>query len=340
MKRISLLVIVVCASCAPQLDPNGGASYYNALTTATVMAQFAQATAQPSTQSAKEYEYAQSLTQTFIPPALTATANSNIATQDANSNVAARATTESLDHQNALTVTMQALAVLESDTQARIADNNRAISESVYRANAMQWVWYGGAVVFVLILFGAALISLFYFQKGALVAKQVFERREWDKVEQEHAKKLFEMGLSPSSIGPMLLIQPSAPALAEKHVENYQRANNWRAILKTYVASCIELERGGVRQPFSRPNCLTYKLIQDPATERPWQLGHDRVIGLLRELKVIDNTGKGGSTRLVVDVGEFARVIDLSPLPNLPPDPIPRAKITVAGWQLSQENAG
>lgn len=300
-----------------------------------------QAAGIPATQDAQQRAYIVSITETALPPQLTTIAITQNAAYLIATIESDNATRQSAANALIYSQTVASATQYASDVQVQIADNNRAMAESQYRANAMQWVWYGGAGVGVVAFAVLLVIILWQVQNFSVSIRQVNEQRAWDKVEEDHAKKLFEYGYLPSSAGLVLLNPPElAPQLASQHIEKYQSANNWRAVCKTYVASCIELERGGVRQPFSRPKCLTYELIQDPTTLRVWQLGHDRVIGLLREIGVVDNTGRGGSTRLIVDVAEFARVIDLAHLPKLPPDPIPHAKIMVAGWQESQELAG
>jgi len=181
--RPFLFLVVLLTACSPALDPAGAGYYYAGLTTATRMAADVQATAAPATQSAREYEYAQSLTATFAPLAVTATANANDSTRIANLLAAQRGTSEALYNQSAVTATQQALAVLESETQKRIADNNAAIARTTIGVEAWKFFLWGVAGIGVLGFGALVFISLWHGQGAMIVARQIFERRAWDKVE-------------------------------------------------------------------------------------------------------------------------------------------------------------
>ena len=343
--KLALLLIALCAACAPT-DPQLAAPFYSAQVTAIQHAADVQATAAPATQNAANENFARSLTETFVPPALTATSAANESTRLANVQISERSTIQALYNQGAISATQSAQQILESEVQRAIADNNRAMADSIRWGNFWQSVLEWGALIVLFSLSTSAAWGVIQF---GLFAHTYRTERETELRRQlrmriyreslREANKDGEQEFLLTTAGPMVKTH-SVITIADKHIENYQRASNWRAVCKTYIQSCIHLERGGVRQPYSRPNCLTYELIQDPATGGAWQLGHERVVGLLRAVGVIDNTGKGGATRLIVDVSEYARVIDLAPLPKLPPDPIPNAKIIVAGWQAAQVPAG
>lgn len=341
MKRVFLLVFVL-ASCVPANTPNELAALADVRQTAQAQAVGTQAASIPITQSYEQSQLDHHATEAAFPAASTATALALATQQVGLGNAQARATYEALGFQNSITGTLEALEVLDSNTQRTIADNNRAMADSIRWGNFWQSVLEWGALIILFSLSTSAAWGVIQF---GLFAHTYRTERETELRRQlrmriyreslREANKDGEQEFLLTTAGPMVKTH-SVITIADKHIENYQRANNWRAVCKTYIQSCIHLERGGVRQPYSRPNCLTYELIQDPATGGAWQLGHERVVGLLRAVGVIDNTGKGGATRLIVDASEYARVIDLAPLPKLPPDPIPHAKIIVAGWQAAQ----
>lgn len=333
-----ILFALLLTACSPALDPAGAGYYYAGLTTATREAADAQATAAPVTQSAREYEYAQSLTATFAPLAATATANANDATRIANLLAAQRATSEARYVESAGEATQQALAVLESKTQKTIQDNNAAIARSVIGLEAWRFFLWGVAVVMLMGVFAAVVIALYYFQNFIFVRGQVYERRAWDRAEIDNEIYARSNGFQITSAG---LMQLSAPTIAEKHVQKYiARPDQWRAAGKRYIAAAIELERKGVTQPYSRANAAKDMLITHPDRGGWWQLGHDRLIKVLLGMGVLGSSGKGGEVRLIVDVDAYSRMIDLSPYSDWPPDPIPSVKITLAGSQVVRDLAG
>lgn len=338
MKSILVLSVVLFTACAPaNVPPEIGYAQSIAAMTATRERNFAEATQAVIAQSYANEQFNQSLTATSLPPAYTATALAASTLQLGLEQAQSRATADALAYQVSLTATMEALAVLRADSERRIAESQAQLENAIEWGDAKNSIIQWGSLI-AIIGFGV-LVAWLILQLCAyiLARRRIAETGDkWREIFKQE-KLMLASGVASTSAGPTSY---SAPALADKHIESYQRSNQWRALLKCYVQSCIHLEQGGVKQPYSRPNCLTYELIRDPATGRPWQLGHDRVIGLLRFMKVVDNTGRGGSTRLIADVSEYARIIDLSPLPELPPDPLPQAKIIVAGWQVAQANAG
>lgn len=340
VKRLLPLVFLLtaCANAGtPTLDPRVQVAAMNELDKIN-------ATATAMSQGVNNAAFNQSLTQAFIPPALTATALGQHATELANASGAEHATQVAFYNSAAVTFTQQALAVLESDTQRRVSENNRVIADGVRWGEFWHSVLEWGALIIIFAISISATWGVIQFGLFAHVYRKEREKELKRRIDMRIYRDARDEAGSDfllTSAGPMVRTH-AAVTIAERHITDYQRANNWRAVCKTYVKSCIHLEQGGVKHPYSRPNALTYELIQHPATGKAWQMGHDRVISLLRELKVIDNTGKGGITGFAagIDADNYARVIDTSPFPDFPPDPIPTAKIIVAGWQVSQANAG
>lgn len=328
---VALLALLLTA-CAPMLPPEVGYAAYIAQMTGTSNAAIAQSTQAIATQSADEYQYAKLKTEQARPAMETGTAIA-ISTQQIGLDLAkTRAAYEVLSYANSYTATMAALTVLSSDTQKRIAENNRAIAESQYRANAMQVVFYGAALIMLFALLCLAYFGVYHAALFIDARRNIAETKaKWDAVfEQE--RKMFEAGVFITSGG------QTAVTLAEKHVAAYQdrndRASKWRGMLKAYTARCIELGREGVKHPFSRPTCAEYALLTRPDSAEWWQLGHKRVIDMLFKMGILTNdTGQGGEVVLAIDSGSVSRVIDTTPLPELPPDPIPVAKITLATFQ-------
>lgn len=339
MKFIPVLSIaLLLTACAPaNVPPEIGYAQSIAAMTATRERNFAEATQAVIAQSYANEQFNQSLTATSLPPAYTATALAASTLQLGLEQAQSRATAGALAYQVSLTATMESLAVLRADSERRIAESQAQLENAIEWGDAKNGIIRWGGLITIL-GFGV-LVAWLILQLCAyiLARRRIAETGDkWREIFKQE-KLMLESGVASTSAGPTSY---SVVPVADKHIESYQRSNQWRALLKCYVQSCIHLEQGGVKQPFSRPNMLRYELLTDPSTGHAWQLGHDRVIALLRALKVVDNTGKGGATRLIVDVDSFSRVIDLSPLPELPPDPLPQAKIIVAGWQLSQAHAG
>lgn len=329
---IALLALSL-AACAPTLPPEVGYAAYIAQMTGTSNAAIAQSTQAIATQSADEYQYAKLKTEQARPAMETGTAIA-ISTQQIGLDLAkTRAAYEVLSYANSYTTTVEAGKVLSSDTQRRIAENNRAIAESQYRANAMQALCYGGAGTLIFVGFVLACYATYQAALYLRTRRHIRETSDkWNAVfEQE--RKMFEAGVFITSGG------QTALSLAERHVAAYQdrndRASKWRGMLKAYTARCIELGREGVKHPFSRPTCAEYALLTRPDRAEWWQLGHKRAIGMLFDMGILTNdTGQGGEVVLAIDSGSVARVIDTAPLPELPPDPIPVAKITLATSQV------
>lgn len=335
MLRLILLALLL-AACTPTNAPNELVALGNVRNTATAEAVSTQAAAQPVTQSYLEAEYAKSLTSTALPPQQTATqqalqlADIAITQEWDNRTLTAVAQTVAYS-QTQVVMTLEA-----SDAQVKIAQNNAAIADATNGANLRRDVmtWGGG-----LLMFGFGVLVLWIVIQLGLYAHNTRKDKEksdkWRRIF-EAEKLMLASGVAPTSAGPTSY---SVVPLAEKHVAQYanrlSRDDQVRAALKTYVTACVDLSRRGVRQPFSRANACKHLLITHPATGDWWQLGHDRIVKMLRGMGVLDNTGSGGETVLVVDVDGVARHIDLTPLPDLPFDPIPAVKITLAGSQVT-----
>lgn len=333
---IALLTLTACAPA--NVPPEIGYAQSIAAMTATRAQNSAEATQAVIAQSYANEQFNQRLTETALPPAYTATALAASTLQLGLEQAQSRATSDALAYQVSFTATMEALAVLRADSERRIAESQAQLENAIEWGDAKNGIIRWGGLITIL-GFGV-LVAWLILQLCAyiLARRRIAETGDkWREIFKQETLMLAS-GVASTSAGPTSY---SVVTVAEKHVANYQsKQHKWRALLKCYVQSCIHLEQGGVKQPFSRPNMLRYELLTDPSTGHAWQLGHDRVIALLRSLKVVDNTGKGGATRLIVEVDSFSRVIDLFPLPELPPDPLPQAKIIVAGWQVAQAHAG
>lgn len=335
MTRVCLVALLALSltACAPTLPPEVGYAAYIAQMTGTSNAAIAQSTQAIATQSADEYQYAKLKTEQARPAMETGTAIA-ISTQQIGLDLAkTRAAYEVLSYANSYTATMAALEILESDTQKRIAENNRSIADSVHGGEL--WRSTKGFLVGLVVLGFGVVVAWLVIQlcAYALTRRNIAETKaKWDAVfEQEH--KMFQTGVFITSGG------QTAVTLAEKHVAAYQdrndKASKWRGMLKAYTNVCIELGREGVKHPFSRPTCAEYALLTRPDRAEWWQLGHKRAIGLLFDMGILTNdTGQGGEVVLAIDSGSVSRVIDTTPLPELPPDPIPVAKITLATSQV------
>lgn len=331
---ILALLLAACAPVAPAtLDPRAAGAYFDGVVTAD-----AQATAYQETSNEKQFR--QSLTATALPPQQTATTQAlhlaDIAITQAWDDRASTAVAQTV----AYTQTQIALARIDSDAQARIADNNRKIADSVHGGelwrNALTWLTW------ILVLAVGVLAAWCSLQIGMVVVtwrKETRKRIEFDnamrayRVTQKEANPNGGNEFLLTSAGPVA--KSHAVTLADKHVTAYDRASKWRGMLKAYTARCIELGREGVKHPFSRPTCAEYALLTRPDRSEWWQLGHKRTIDILFTMGILTNdTGQGGEVVLAIDSGSVARVIDTTPLPKLPPDPIPVAKITLATYQV------
>lgn len=325
------LAFLLLSACVPANTPNELAAVAAVRQTQESGAVATQAAAFPITQSFEQQEFNRHATETARPPAETSTAVANlqaVATLDAAKTQSAR---YALAYQTSISVTLEALVRLQSDTQARIAENNRAIAEETYRANAMQWVFYGCAGAVALFLFGAALIALYYFQKGAVTVHQVAERWAWDKVEQDHAKKLFELGFTPSSAGPVRI---SAPALAEQHLEKYSHVQLWRTACSKLVAQGVIAGQGGAKHPFSETTLSQF--VSRPDTAGVWVDGYRKISKVLQDNGVWFSPGP----RIAPEWGQgwnwdrFSREFDLTPLHHLPEGNPPDVK--TPAWSFAE----
>lgn len=330
MTRFCLIFLfaLLAAACAPTgtatLDPRVQVAAMNEMdkinATATAMAK-----------DVNNAAFNQSLTQAFVPPALTATALNQHATELANASAAEYATQVAFNYSTSITLTEQAFMVIESDTQRQVAENNRAIADSVHGGELWRST-IGFLVGLGVFGFGVVVVWLAF-----QVCIHIYNRRKiadkgaaWTEIFKQE-KAMLALGVAQTSAGPTSY---NAVTLAEKHVAQYDNASRWRGLLKSYVARCIELSRSGVKQPFSRPTCARYAILTKPDEAEWWQLGHERVVKLLFGIGVLKNeTGQGGPVVLAVDADSVWRVIDTAPLPDLPPDPIPACKMTLATSQ-------
>lgn len=335
----SITLLALCVACVPANTPNELAAIASIRQTQEVNGIATQQAGIPATRDAQNNAYITGLTETAIPPQLTTIAITQQAAYLIATIEADNATRQAAANALVYSQTVASATQYASDVQARIADNNRAIAESQQRANAMQWVYYGGAGVLLFGLLALILIALWQGQQAIVTMRQIHERREWDKATLDAEVNARKFGLYVTSGGFTEMRALAAP-IVEQRAANYTRDSQLRAALKNYVTAGVDLARQGVKFPYSRANACKHLLIAHPVTGDWWQLGHTQTVKILREMGVLDNTGAGGETVLVVDVGEYARKIDLSPLPDIPLDPIPTVTITVAGWQATRDVAG
>jgi len=145
LKIRAVVLLVFCASCAPAaLDPNGGVAYYSGLGTSTAQAQVAQATAQPYTQEAAHSQFNQSLTATFVGPALTATqqANEYAALVAAQSRDNATATASVRATQNVVSMAAMLTAIPATGTALAVSQDR----EQSEMQSARSWSYAWGAI--------------------------------------------------------------------------------------------------------------------------------------------------------------------------------------------------
>lgn len=346
MRYLFLLALIayMLSACVPANTPNELAALASVRQTQETGAYATQSAALPITQSANERSLSDSYTQTAIPPqqttiAITQDAAMLIATIESDNATRQRAANVLVYSQTVASATQVA-----SDSQTRIAQNNRAIADSVYYGQLLRDValWVSG-----IILFGLSVLTAWAALQGGMVAV-AWRKSTVKRIEQSTALIIYrenereanpgdEKKMVLTSAGPMVL---QLTTIAQTRAEGHSRSNHWRNALKTYIVSCVELQRGGNEQPFSRPTCLTHALITRPDSDKAWQEGHKRVVGLLKTLGVLVESTQGSKVELTCDLQSALRLIDTSPLPELPADPIPRARIVVAGWQDTQVLAG
>lgn len=336
------LISFTLSACVPANTPNELAALASVRQTQETGAYATQVAALPITQSAQESVYRASLTETFIPPALTATANANDATHITNVQSASFATRISFYATHEYSATLRAGIVVESDYQRRIAENNSSIANATNGANTMRDVLTWGGWI-IIVGFGISIawgvIQLGLYTHNTRKARETSDK--WKRVF-EAERLMLAAGVAQTSAGPTSYTPTStAVTLAEKHLTTHTaRLDQWRAAGKRYVIACVNLQRSGVSFPYSRANACKHLLITHPDKGGWWQLGHDRIIKMLTAMEVLGSSGQGGEVKLIVDLDSVSRVIDLSPYSDWPPDPIPSVKITLAGLQVSQVLAG
>lgn len=333
MPRLFILALILCSACAPALDPNGGGAYYAALTTATVIARSAQATAQPVTQSYLESVYAQSLTATFIGPALTATENANVATRIANELSAQRATSEAFRSSAVISDALQAQQVLESDTQRTIADNNRAMAESQYRANAMQWVYYGGASAFVIFIFIFAIVAARQTQIFLDDIRTIQKGRAMFKAKLDSEREARRWGYYVTS-GGFTEARALAAPIVEQRKANYSHEQLWRGAIRKLVTHGVIAGQGGAKHPFSETELSQF--VTRPDTHKVWTDGYRKLSRVLQANEIWFCAG----ARVAPEWGQgwtwdrFESEFDTTPLHSLPDGNPPDVK--TPAWSFGQ----
>lgn len=241
MKRLLPLVLLLTA-CAPALPAEIGYAAYIAQMTGTSNAAIAQSTQAIATQSADEYQYAKLKTEQARPAMETGTAIA-ISTQQIGLDLAkTRAAYEALGYASAFTSTMEAGKVLSSDTQRRIAENNRAIADSVHGGELRRSTT-------------GFLVGLGVFGFGVVVAWLVFQvcihihnRRKiadkgaaWTEIFKQE-KAMRALGVAQTSAGPTSY---NAVTLAEKHLEKFNHAKTWRTACNKLVEHGVIAGQGG-----------------------------------------------------------------------------------------------
>lgn len=330
MKRYLLLTTILLAACSPNLSPEEGYSVHVVRLTyapVTVTAQSVQAMA---TQSANELAFSHVQTLAAQPAANTATALA-LATQVLGLKLAeGQGTAVSARATVAYTETQIALVKLESAAQRTLAENNRAIADSVHGGEL--WRSAIGFLVGIVVFGFGVLIAWCVLQLCAYTLNTRKDRERSDKWKRifEAERLMVESGVVQTSAGSI-----SAVTLAEKHVALYQTQEStlqqWRALAMAYVQSAIQLSRTGeTRYPFSEPVAVGNALITHPDTGEVWREGHRRLMGwLIDECGVMARTGKGGKTDWASEwsLERFEREFSRTPLPSPPDGPIPHAKI-------------
>jgi len=332
VKKGVVILILFCSACsAPTLDPYAQRAIGEAGIASTRLAADAQATAQPATQSYLDQQYAQSLTATFAPLAAVATSNANEATSIANVLSAQHATSEALNNQSAITATQQALAVLESEVQKTIAQNNAAISNSTNWVIAFRGVMWGGALIIMGFVFVLACFALYHLAMWMGAKRNIAEiNARWSAVfENENKARKFRLD-SPTS---------TAVTLAERHVakySHYDALDRWRATALGYVQSAVECNKNYGDYAFSEPTAIKHSLVLHPDTGKVWREGYRRTIGWLVDCKVMSKTGTGGKTDWANGwtYERFENEFYRTPLPPPPDGPIPRPKILGRGYEV------
>lgn len=325
MPRLSALALLclVLAACGGTAtpDPYGMVGAGNAYIAQTEIAQ----TRAPETQTANDKLFDQHRTETAEPASLTSTAVANLAalaTLEAGKTQSAR---DALAYQTSVSLTLEALTLLQSDTQKRISQNNAAIANTGIVADSTQGLCFGavGVLIFGLLVF--ACVTLRQYQLWLDTKRRIKDNRAWRQLANDYRPR----------IAAPMGYRPEPP-------RNLSAESKLRAACKVYVDACVTLAQGGVKHPFSRPTALTYGLVLHPSTGEVWQSGHDVIIRTLTGAGVLANTGKGGRTEFAAgwDYERFKREFDLTPLPPAPEGPIPAAKIVLAGSQVTPVFAG
>lgn len=330
------LTAYALVACVPANTPDELAALAEVKQKAQASYISTQSAAIPITQDAQQRMLNDSYTQTALPPELTTIAITQNAAQ-----LIATVESDNATQQHAANVLVYSQTVASatenaSNTQARIAENNRVIADSMYYGQLWRDVLTWTAL---LALFGlGVLIAWCIIQVGIYVHHTRHDREISDKWKRtfEAERLMLAAGIAPTSSGHTSY----AITIAEKHLMEYQgRDSKLRAALKNYVTACVDLSQRGELHPFSRPTAAKYALVTHPARNGEWwQLGHKRIMDALFTLNILTNTGKGGETTFAtgVDADNYSRIIDLAPLPADFPDPLPGVKITVAGYQLAQ----
>lgn len=331
--RISLTLILITlalSACAPNLSPEEGYSVYAVRMTYAPVTATAQSMQAIATQGANEIAFSHSQTEAARPAASTGTALA-LATQSLGLKLAeGQGTAVSARATVAYTETQIALVKLESNAQRTLAENNRAIADSVHGGQLMRSI--KDILAGIVVVGFAVLIVWIVWQLCAYILNTRKDRERSDKWKRifEAERLMIDAGIVQTSAGTI-----SAVTLAEKHVSAYQvkesSVQQWRALALAYVQSAVELSRSGeTRYPFSEPVAVGNALITHPDTGEVWREGHRRLMGwLIDDCNVMARTGKGGKTDWAREwsLERFTHEFSRAPLPPPPDGPIPRAKV-------------
>lgn len=335
MKIVILIYLALLLSaCVPANTPNELAALASVRQTQESGAIGTQAASIPVTQSHMDKLYAQHATETAIPPALTQRANDNRATDIAIDSLAARATSESLYLAHSLSATVEALSVLESETQKTIAENNAAIARATIGVNTFEIVMYTGAGVLIVGLAVLISVSLWQLQALMVAKRKTTERRMWDAAELEHERRAREFGFIPSSAGLVALAPPIVEARKAEYIANISLSQSWRTAARKLVEQGVIAGRGGAKHPFSETTLGGFVLR--PESGAVWLDGYRRLSRFLIDNGIWVSAGP----RIAPVWGDgwswerFEREFDLTPLHHIPNTPPPDVKIPA--WSFGQ----
>lgn len=332
VKRLLPLVLLLtaCANAGtPTLDPRVQVAAMNELDKIN-------ATATAMSQGVNNAAFNQSLTQAFVPPALTATALGQHATELANASGAEHATQVAFYNSAAVTFTQQALAVLESDTQRRVSENNRVIADGVRWGAFWHSVLEWGALVIIFAVSISATWGVIQFGLFAHTYRKEREKelkRRIDMRVYRDARDEAGSDFLLTSAGPMLAHHP-VDTRAEERKRRYDHESAWRTACRKLIEQGVLMARSGVKHPFSETSLSPF--VSRPETGAVWVDGYRKLVNVLKDAGALSTAG----ARSALGWGEgwnwetFDARWGTTPLPNLPEGNPPHVKIPI--WSFAE----